>query len=130
MRRNMKKTILIIDGNAAARASLRETVAVEGYDVQAVATGREGIERAQEHCPDAVILEERLAEIGGIETLRKLHQIKPGLPVIMLTRRGTIDGAVSAMKAGACDYLPKPPELARLMLGIGEALRAIPSHGE
>lgn len=130
MNRNIKKTILIIEGNAAARASLQEAIAVEGYAVEAVATGREGVERAQEHCPDAVILEERLAEMSGIETLRKLHQIKPGLPAVMLTRRGTIGGAVLAMKAGASDYFPKPPEFARLMLCIREAVGTLQSQGE
>lgn len=130
MKQTIKKTVLIIEGNPAARASLQEAITVEGYAVEAVATGREGVERVQEHCPDAVILEERLAEMSGIETLRKLQQIKPGLPVVMLTRRGTIGGAVEAMKAGACDYFLKPPELARFMLCIREAVGAIPSKGE
>lgn len=126
----MKKIILIIDGNAAVRKSLQEALAVEGYEVQAAATGQEGIERAQTHCPDAVILEERLPEMDGIEMLRKLHNIKPGLPAVMLTRRGTIEGAVLAMKAGAYDYLPKPPTLARLMLCIRDAIGTIPLQGE
>lgn len=118
----MKKKILIIDGNAAARESLEEAVSAEGYAVQTAASSEEGIRRVEENCPDAVILEERLADMGGIETLQKIHDIKPKLQAVMLTRRGTIDGAVSAIKAGASDYIPKPPELSRLMLRLKEAV--------
>jgi DNA-binding NtrC family response regulator len=50
----------------------------------------------------------RLGGMSGLETLRRLRQMQPKLPVIMMTAYGTTQAAIEAMKLGAYDYLTKP----------------------
>src|SRR5437016_12264733 len=72
--------------------------------------------------PQLVLLDLRLGDVDGLETLRQVKSLDPPLPVIMMTAFGSVETAVRAMKAGALDYLQKPMDLEELELVVSRAL--------
>jgi len=104
----MKHKILIIDDDQAIRTTLQRVLEREGYDVVAAFDGEEGVEAADRESPDLILLDLGLPGIDGIEALRRIKQNEPDIAAIMITAEGSIESAVSAMKAGARNYVTKP----------------------
>lgn len=86
---------------------LREYLASEGFRVETVFNGSDGIERALSGEHDAVILDIMLPRLSGIEVLREIHQ-STTLPVLMLTAKGDQIDRVIGLELGADDYVAKP----------------------
>ena len=63
---------------------------------------------------DAILMDVRMAEMDGMEALRRINQINPAIPVVIMTAYSSVDSAVEAIKQGAHDYLPKPLDFDRL----------------
>jgi two-component system nitrogen regulation response regulator NtrX len=112
------ETILIIDDEEGVRNSLAGVMKDEGYEVVTAASGRQGIDLLQETQPAVSLLDIAMPEMDGIETLRRLKEIRPEMPVIMITGHGTIETAVKTTKMGAYDFIVKPPELEHLTLVV------------
>jgi two-component system nitrogen regulation response regulator NtrX len=112
------ETILIVDDEESVRNSLAGVMKDEGYEVVAAASGREGIDLLREAQPSIALLDIAMPEMDGIETLRRLKEIRPDLPVVMITGHGTIETAVKTTKMGAYDFIVKPPELQHLTLVV------------
>lgn len=112
------ETILIVDDEESVRKSLADVMRDEGYDVVTVASGREGIDALNETQPSLALLDIAMPEMDGIETLRRIREVRPDLPVIMVTGHGTIETAVKTTKMGAYDFIVKPPELQHLTLVV------------
>ncbi len=106
--RMAKKTVLIVDDEAGIRESMTGLFEDEGYAVITAASGEEAIERAAEHCPDIVFLDVWLPEMDGVEALARLKELRPKVPVVMMSGHGTIEVAVKATRDGAYDFLEKP----------------------
>jgi NtrC-family two-component system response regulator AlgB len=100
--------ILLIDDDAGLRKSLRLALETMNYSVSEAATGGEAQEILGHHMFDVAFLDLRLGNEDGLEVLRILLRVAPGLPVIVVTAYATIQTAVEAMRRGALDYLPKP----------------------
>jgi DNA-binding NtrC family response regulator len=85
-----------------------------------------GVEAALAHLsaarPDLVLLDLRLGNDDGVEFLQEIRELDGALPVVMMTAYGSIESAVSAMKAGAIDYVQKPIDLDQLALVVARAL--------
>ncbi len=116
------ETILIIDDEESVRKSLADVMRDEGYDVVTAASGRESIDLLSEIQPSLVLLDIAMPEMDGIETLRRIKDIRPEMPIIMVTGHGTIDTAVKTVKMGAYDFLVKPPQLDHLILVVQHGL--------
>ncbi len=116
------ETILIIDDEESVRKSLADVMRDEGYDVVTAASGREGIELLSETQPSLALLDIAMPEMDGIEVLRRFREMRPDMPVIMVTGHGTIETAVKTTKMGAYDFMVKPPELAHLILVVKHGL--------
>ena len=116
------ETILIIDDEESVRKSLADVMRDEGYDVVTAASGREGIELLGETQPSLALLDIAMPDMDGIEVLRRFREIRPDMPVIMVTGHGTIETAVKTTKMGAYDFMVKPPELAHLILVVKHGL--------
>jgi len=112
------ETILIVDDEESVRKSLADVMRDEGYDVVTVASGREGIDALNETQPSLALLDIAMPEMDGIETLRRIREVRPDLPIIMVTGHGTIETAVKTTKMGAYDFIVKPPELQHLTLVV------------
>src|SRR3990172_1123997 len=118
-RKNMSgETILIVDDEESVRKSLADVMRDEGYEVVSAASGREGLDLLHEAQPSLALLDIAMPEMDGIETLRRIREIRPDMPVVMVTGHGTIETAVKTTKMGAYDFIVKPPELQHLMLVV------------
>ncbi len=113
--------ILIIDDEAPIRRVLRDILENEGYQSEDASTGIEALQLIKEHDFDAVFCDIKMPEMDGIEVLEAIRK-ESDVPVIMLSGHGTIETAVEAIKKGAFDFIPKPPDLNRLLITLRNAL--------
>ncbi|HAJ33018.1 MAG TPA: Fis family transcriptional regulator [Candidatus Atribacteria bacterium] len=115
--------ILIIDDEVDLCQTLSELLeGEEGYKVSIVNSGKNGLAKIKEEVPDLVLLDIKMPEMDGIETLEKIKAIDKDILVIMLTAYQTVDTAVKAMKLGAYDYISKPFNYEELKITIKRAL--------
>jgi len=113
--------ILIIDDEAPIRRVLRDILENESYQVDDAATGMDALQLIKEQDFDAIFCDIKMPEMDGIETLEGIRLVSD-TPVIMLSGHGTIETAVEAIKKGAFDFIPKPPDLNRLLITLRNAL--------
>jgi two-component system response regulator HydG len=109
--------ILIIDDNDTIRDGLAHTVKKMGHEVLLARSGEEGLELCKKRRElDFVITDLKMAGLDGVGVLRKLREVDPDLPTMIITAFGTVETAVEAMKLGAFDFLTKPfaPEVVKL----------------
>jgi two-component system, NtrC family, response regulator AtoC len=115
-----KEKILVVDDEPSIRKYLQTLLEVDGFDVAAVSSGKEALERiGNADRPDFVILDVLMPEMDGLETLRQLMQVDRTLNVIMLSCSNEVTTVVEAIRLGALDYLTKPfekPELDAALL--------------
>ncbi len=116
------ETILIVDDEESVRKSLADVMRDEGYDVVTASSGREGIDLLNETQPVLALLDIAMPGMDGIEVLRRFREVRPDMPVIMITGHGTIETAVKTTKMGAYDFIVKPPELRHLTLVVKHGL--------
>ncbi|HAM73799.1 MAG TPA: DNA-binding response regulator, partial [Verrucomicrobiales bacterium] len=116
--------LLLIDDEADVRYSFRRIFGSPEIEVVSAASGEEGLELLQKARPDLVVMDIRMAGIGGLETLRRIRALDAKLPVIMMTAYGSTQTVIEAMKLGAYDYLLKPFDVPRLKEVITGALKA------
>lgn len=116
------RTILVVDDEASQRELLGGFALRLGYRVREAASGEEALESIQRAPPDLVLLDVRLPGINGIETLGRIRQFAPDLPVLLITAFADLRQAVAAMKGGAEDYLAKPVDLDELRAAMADAL--------
>ena len=114
--------ILIVDDEESVRNSLAGVMKDEGYDVVSAVSGKEGLDLLNEVQPSLALLDISMPAMDGIETLRRFKEIRPDMPVIMVTGHGTIETAVKTTKMGAYDFIVKPPELQHLTLVVKHGL--------
>jgi len=100
--------ILIVDDEEIVRDALSEWLDNLGYQTTAVNDGFKAIELVELDDWDVALVDLKMPKMNGIELLRRLREIKPDLPVIIITGHGSVDSAVMAMKEGAADYVMKP----------------------
>jgi two-component system nitrogen regulation response regulator NtrX len=114
--------ILIVDDEESVRNSLAGVMKDEGYEVVSAVSGREGLDLLNEVQPSLALLDIAMPAMDGIETLRRFKEMRPDMPVIMVTGHGTIETAVKTTKMGAYDFIVKPPELQHLALVVKHGL--------
>ncbi|MFN3820841.1 MAG: sigma-54-dependent transcriptional regulator [bacterium] len=110
--------VLIIDDDKLIRWSLEKNLLAAGYAVETAESGEEGMSKMESFSPDAIILDNRLPGMNGLEVLEGIRQRDPDVVVLFMTAYGTVETAVEAMKKGAYDYINKPfvfEEVAQLL---------------
>jgi len=100
--------ILVIDDEAVIREGIRQTMCLEGYEVEVAPNGKIGLEKLQKSSFQVVVSDLKMPGMHGIEVLKAIRVLQPDVPVIIITGYATVDSAVEAMKNGAFDYLTKP----------------------
>ena len=120
----MKKApkILIIDDEAPIRASLREILEYENYQVMEAEDGVEGLKLATKFAFDAIFCDIKMPQMDGLEVLDALMEKGINGRVIMISGHGTVETAVQAIKVGAFDFIQKPLDLNRILLTVRHAL--------
>jgi two-component system response regulator AtoC len=114
--------VLVIDDDPGVRDYMEALVSRQGYRVFAVADGEQALNTLEETQPDVVTLDVVLPGIDGLETLGRLKQRLPEVPVVMLSGHGQARTIVEAMRLGASDFLRKPFEVEELELAFQKAL--------
>ncbi|HEX6043275.1 MAG TPA: response regulator [Pyrinomonadaceae bacterium] len=105
----MSNRILIIDDEQHIRRMMRLTLEAAEYEVEEAADGAEGVRLFGDGTRwDAVVLDQRMPGIDGLETLRQLKEHDANVRVVMATAYASIELAVDAMKLGATDFVRKP----------------------
>ena len=105
---NNRRNILVIEDEQIIRATLAEYLASEGYGVRTADGFEAAITEVREHDFHVAICDIRLPDGDGVQLLRRLLQLNPGLFVLIITAYATVENAVEAFTAGAFDYLVKP----------------------
>ena len=118
----MKARILVVDDDRAHLTMLTAMLESWGHDVDTAADGAEAVDRVRRRAYDVVLTDVRMAEVDGIEALRRIKAYNPYLPVLIMTAYSSVDTAVGALKAGAFDYLHKPLDFGELRRGLERAL--------
>jgi len=103
-----RSRILVVDDEEIMRSSLSDWLKEDGYDVVAVEDGYKALDKIKSEEWDLAVVDLKMPKMDGIELLEKVNQMRPRLPVIIITAYATIDSAVMAMKEGAADYIVKP----------------------
>jgi DNA-binding NtrC family response regulator len=114
--------VLVIDDDPGVRDYMEALVSRQGYQVFAVADAEQALANLEATRPDIVTLDVVLPGIDGIETLRRLKQRLPDVPVVMLSGHGQARHIVEAMRLGASDFLRKPFEVEELEIAFQKAL--------
>ncbi len=114
--------LLIIDDDAELCALLKELLQGDGFDVDIAAEGTTGLERAASGEFNLIILDVMLPGINGLDVLRQLR-VTSGVPVLLLTARGSDVDRIVGLELGADDYLPKPFHPRELLARLRAILR-------
>jgi two-component system KDP operon response regulator KdpE len=114
--------VLVVDDEAAIVRALSVNLTALGYKVDAAGSGEEALRKAADHRPDAVILDLGLPGIDGIEVIRGLRGWSR-VPIIVLSVRESEREKVTALEAGADDYVTKPFGMGELIARLRAALR-------
>jgi DNA-binding response OmpR family regulator len=123
--------LLLVEDDRDIAEPLGRALTREGYEVLTATDGRAAVLRALDEPLDLMILDIGLPELDGLEVCRHVRDVRPALPILMLTARDAELDAVSGLDAGADDYVTKPFRLAELLARIRRMLaRASPPELE
>jgi two-component system response regulator HydG len=115
--------VLIIDDNETIRLGLQHTIKKMGHTALVAASGDEGVATFTGHSRvDFVITDLKMDGMSGVEVLRRIRELDPDVPSMIITAFGTVETAVEAMKLGAFDFLTKPFETEVVRLKVERAL--------
>jgi DNA-binding response OmpR family regulator len=116
--------ILVVEDEERIRSFLARAFEIEGFKVDVVADGEQGLEAALARDYAIVILDLLLPGRDGLDVLGELHERRPGLPVLILSARSELATKLRGFELGAVDYLAKPFSLDELFARIRVQMRA------
>ncbi len=120
---NAAARILVVDDEANIRKTLTRALELSGYAANGVASGKEALAALATTAYAVLLLDLKLPEMDGLETMRRARQVQPDLMVLILTGHATIESAIAAVKSEASDYLLKPASIADITAAIARALK-------
>ena len=121
----MGKTVLIVDDDPTQRRILQAVIEKSGFSTLQAPDGDTALDLALAQDGqkiDLMLLDLVMPGRSGMDTLKELTAQRPNLPVIVLTGTGSIDAVVTAMQAGARDFLVKPASPERIIVSLRNAL--------
>lgn len=122
--------LLLVDDEERFRTTLAKRLLEKKVDVAALGSGIEALKYIKDNPTDVIVLDIRMPDLDGIETLGEIKKIDPGIEVILLTGHAAVDSAIEGMRLGAYDYLMKPCELEDLLEKINGAYALKKSRDE
>jgi two-component system, OmpR family, KDP operon response regulator KdpE len=115
--------VLIVDDEFSIRRALHNTLQTMGFVVDDASTGEAALQLVHESQYDVVLLDINMPGIGGIQACREIRKSLPRLGILMLTVRDSEDDKVTALDAGADDYVTKPFNIRELAARVRAAVR-------
>ena len=117
-----RKPILIVDDEKNIRLTLAQSLEPLGLEIETAVNGEEALERVRSRDFGLLLLDLRLPGMDGMEVLRRVHELRPDIRVVVLTAYGTVESAVKAMRLGAVDFIQKPFAPREIREAVLEAL--------
>jgi two-component system response regulator RegX3 len=114
--------ILLVEDEPALVESIRYALEIDGFEVLAAATGREGLEKARVFNPALVILDLMLPGMSGLDVCRQIRR-DSDVPILILTARDTEADKVAGLELGADDYVTKPFSMRELQARVRAQVR-------
>ena len=118
-----KIRLLIIEDEAAIRTGLIDVFVFHGYEVDAAADGKEGLDKALSGSFDLILLDIMLPGMNGFEICERIRAVDRDQPIIMLTAKSSDEDIIQGLTLGADDYVAKPFSVAQLVLRAQAVLR-------
>ena len=103
--------VLVVDDEPEVRLVLSEFLESRGFEVAAAESGAKALAIVDAVSPHVVLLDVTMPEMDGVETLKRLTALKPGLPIIMVTATADVDVTSKLLALGAADSSPTPFDL-------------------
>ena len=122
MNEQVESTVAIIDDDDALRDALVVLVSAAGWQADGYASAEAFLASLDGERAGCALIDVRLPGMDGMELFRKLAEVAPGFPVVILTGHGDVPMAVEALKAGAIDFIEKPFDPDRLLTSLRQAL--------
>lgn len=113
--------VLIVDDEDDFRETIVKRLNARKILSEGAANGIQALEVIAAKDFDVVVLDVKMPDMDGIETLRRIKQMKPAIEVIMLTGHASVEFGIKGMQLGAFDYVMKPAPLNELLDTIGQA---------
>ncbi len=120
----MDKNIWIVDDDESIRWVLEKGLAESGMDVQTFDSANKVIKRLETENPQLILTDIRMPGPSGIELLDKVKELRPDIPVIIMTAHSDLDSAVESYEHGAWEYLPKPFDIEEAISMVQRATAA------
>lgn len=117
-----KVRLLLVD-DEAIRLVLARVFDRLGYQVTAAASGEEALFRLEQLSYDLMLLDLNMPGMGGVEVMRRAHEVQPELLIIVLTGHPTLDSAITAIKSEVVDYLEKNVSISDIIDAVTRALQ-------
>ena len=119
---DVRKSVLVVDDEEKQRNVMASFLEAAGYRVRTAQDAETALERIEKENYDLVLMDVRMPGMGGMRGLVEMREIRPTLPVILLTAYAGVRDAVSAIREGAADYLEKPIDLNELAAVVSETI--------
>jgi len=120
-----KKLVHVVDDEESIRRSMGFMLKTSGYRVETWSSGETFLKEVKHAEQGCILLDVRMPDIDGLEVQRTLSERGVAMPVVIMTGHGDISTAISAMKAGAVDFLEKPFEKAAVLAAIEESFERL-----
>ncbi len=118
----MSPRVLIVDDEPKMARAMEVALGRSGMECETAGSGEAALDAFRARPADAVISDWRLGGMDGLELMRRLHELVPEVPVIIVTAHADVPSAVAAMKLGAFDYVTKPFDNDELRATVQRAL--------
>jgi two-component system OmpR family response regulator len=115
--------VLVVDDEPVLAELVSMALRYEGWDISTAGDGSTAIALARENPPDVVVLDVMLPDMSGLEVLRILRTQIPGLPLLLLTAKDSVEDRIAGLTAGGDDYVTKPFSLEEVVLRLRALLR-------
>jgi DNA-binding NtrC family response regulator len=115
--------VLLVDDETEFLETLVKRLKKRNLDVSSASSGKEALEALANHPADVVVLDVKMPDMDGIETLKEIKKLNPNVEVIMLTGHASIEVAIQGMELGAFDYLMKPMDIDELLYKLQDAYK-------
>lgn len=117
------KRIMVIDDEKIVGEMAKLSLEQEGYAVETFVNAEPALARLEQERFDVVVTDYKMKGIDGMEVLRTVKRLHPGVKVIMITAFANLDTAIEALRGDVHDFFPKPVKLRELKASIQRALQ-------
>ncbi len=115
--------VLLVDDETDFVVPLSKRLRKRNLEVNSASSGQEALDYLSQSPCDVVVLDVKMPDMNGIETLRRIKEVAPLVEVIMLTGHANVEVAIEGMELGAFDYLMKPVEIDDLLYKLQDAYK-------